>query len=203
MNQTSADHKKLAGITLMVGAVLVVFTMAHHPSGGHGMGALGVIVHGVMILLMLQLFIGFVAFCGYQDLQRPAILAGLVCYGASTIAHVGAATINGFVVVALAARGDTISHEIFVLCWEVNQALARLGVATTGLAFVFWSTAFFAKPSGPNKLLGVFAIVAGVAPLVWLVGVSTELNVMVALAVYASHALWTFGVGYQLMRRAV
>ena len=203
MNQTTQDSRGLVGVSLMLTALLVIFTMAHHPSGSHGMGAIGVAVHGTMIVLMLVLFTAFMGFCNLHGLHRPSVLGGIVCYGAATIANIGAATMNGFVLVALAAQGESVSREIFILCWEINQALARLGVATTGLAFLLWSWLFLAKSDVLNKALGALAIVVGVSPLVWLLGVSEELNVTVALAIYGSHALWTFAVGYQLKRGVV
>lgn len=196
-------NEKAVGVVMMIAAGAVIFTMAHHPAGTHGATVLAEIVHGVMIALVAVLLAGFVRFCQIRGLHRLIILLGLVSYGLSFVANVGAATINGFVVGALAAKGDAVSHEIFLLCWETNQALARLGVASTGAALVFWSVDFLKIGNLWNRLVGVLGFVAGIAPLMWFIGVSAEMNVTAAFGIYGAHALWTGLVGLQLYRGVV
>ena len=184
----------------MIFSVLVVFTMGHHPSGGHGQGGLTQWVHGAMIVFLALLFYGFCRFCQIHDVRRPNVLFGLIAYGIGLFAHVVAATINGFVVGALAARGDVVGHEIFLLCWELNQAAARLGVVATGTAMVAWSLDFVRQSSWFDRGIGSLGILGGIAPVVWLLGVAPEMNVAVALAIYTSHMLWVFLVGIRLWR---
>ena len=128
-----SDHRsadRIAGAALIAAAASSVLAMAHHPTSAHG-GALGAIVHGVMIVLLAVTAFGFAHFAIRRGLGRPAMLAGLVAYGLCGFGHVGAATIGGFVVPALAARGDdSVGHDIFLLAWESNQASRKMSCPT-------------------------------------------------------------------------
>ncbi|HEV2816807.1 MAG TPA: hypothetical protein VGW40_06255 [Allosphingosinicella sp.] len=131
----SQSWDRIAGGALIGAALSSVLAMAHHPTSAHA-GALGPIVHGTMIVLLAATAFGFAHFALRRGAGRPAILAGLVAYALSVVVTIGAATINGFIVTALAARGVT-NHDLFLFAWEANQALARLGVYATAAAFAF------------------------------------------------------------------
>lgn len=202
-----AAGERIAGAALLAGAAGSVFAMAHHPSGGHG-GALGGIVHGAMIALLGAMAFGFFFLCLRRGPARPAILAGALAYGVSLFAHVGAATINGFVVPALAARAagggaDAVGHDIFLLAWESNQALARLGVVATGLAFIFWSLDFLRRPGAEPRLIGALGLLAGAVPIALLAAGAIRMDVAGAFIVYAAHAAWAALVGLHLWRGRV
>ena len=198
-----APGDRIAGAALIAGAAGSVLAMAHHPTGAHG-GPLGPIVHGAMILLLGAMAFGFLTFCLRRGPARPAILAGLLAYGVSLFAHVGAATINGFVVPALAARGaGAVDHDIFLLAWESNQALARLGVAATGLAFIFWSVDFLRRPGVEPRLIGALGLLAGAVPIALLAAGAIRMDVAGAFIVYAAHAAWAALVGLHLWRKGL
>ena len=199
-NEVIRKDRRLAGALIVIASACVVFTMAHHPTGGQGMDRLIVVVHTAMIGLLILLFSGFLHFCRARGLERLNVSFGLVAYGVSLGAHVGAATINGFVVGALAARGEAVSQELFLFCWELNQALARLGVVTTGAAMVLWSAEFVRERDLANRALGALAAVAGIAPIVWLAGVSPDMGVHAAFFIYALHSVWMLLVGVQMIR---
>lgn len=197
-HERTAD--RLAGAALMSAAAASAFTMAHHPSGAHG-GALSQIVHGAMIgLLALQTF-GFGHFAVRRGLSRPAILAGLVAFAISLFGHVGAATINGFVVPAIAARGSgAVSHDIFLFAWESNQALARLGVFATGAAFALWSLDFLRREGLFPRAIGLLGLAAGIMPAALLAAGAIRMNVSGAFLAYAIHGAWAALVGLWLIR---
>ncbi len=192
---------RIAGAALIASAAAIVLAMAHHPSGAHGGGGLAGFVHGAMItLLALQAF-GFAHFAGRRGLGRPPILAGLVAYGISLFDHVGAATINGFVVPALAGRGQgAVSHDIFLLAWEANQALARIGVFATGAAFLLWSLDLLRDRLPWSRLVGVAGLAAGLVPAALLATGTLRMNVGGAMLVYAVHVAWAALVGLMLIR---
>ena len=102
-SDAAANRRRIVrrGWRRYVGAVGVVGAMAHHPSGAHP-GALGGIVHGAMIALSLLLAWGFAHFAIGRGASRPLIVGGLLAYAVSLFGNIGAATINGFVVPALA-----------------------------------------------------------------------------------------------------
>ncbi|MEM7281225.1 MAG: hypothetical protein AAF438_06325 [Pseudomonadota bacterium] len=192
-------NSKLTGTVLIASSLMVILTMAHHPSGPEGMSGLVVVVHGIMILLMLLLFTAFLSYSAYRRFQNPSVLFALVCYGTSVLLNIGAATVNGFVVGALANRETAVNQDIFRLCWEINQALARLGVATMGLAVLFWSIDLFRRQKSA-RWIALFGFPVALLPLVWFAVVSSDLGVTVAIWVYGGHAVGAIGRGRHLRR---
>jgi hypothetical protein len=198
-----ADHKRadrIAGGALILGSLLSIFAMAHHPEHVDPNGIVG-LVHGAMIVLMSVTAFGFAHFALRRGAARPAILAGLIAYFISLVADIGAGTTNGFIVPALAARGAALSgHDVFLLAWEANQALARLGVFATAAAFTFWSIDFLRRPGLEAKVVGGLGLLAGLAPAGLLVTGATDMHVAGAFAAYAAFALWGTIVGLHIVR---
>lgn len=198
-----ADHRqadRIAGGALILGALLTVFTMAHHPSQVDPNG-LGGIVHGAMIVLMSVTAFGFAHFALRRGVGRPAILAGLIAYLISLVVHIGAGTINGFIVPALARHGADLSgRDVFLLAWEANQALAGLGVFATAAAFAFWSLDFLRRPGFEPRAIGALGLAAGLVPAALLATGAINMHVAGAFAVYAAFAAWGVIVGVHLFR---
>ena len=198
-----SDHRsadRIAGAALIAAAASSVLAMAHHPTGAHS-GSLGALVHGAMIVLLAVTAFGFAHFAIRRGLGRPAVLAGLVAFGLCLFGHVGAATINGFVVPAVAARGDdSVGHDIFLFAWEANQALARLGVYANAAAFLFWSLDFLRRPGLEPRLIGLAGLAAGAVPALLLATGLIRMNVPGALTAYAAFAAWAALVGIHLVR---
>lgn len=195
---------RLAGLVLIVAAALSVLAMGHHPTGAHATGGVADYVHGTMIVVICALFFGFVHFVRRRGTMRPVILAGLIAYAVSLSADIGAATINGAVVPALAARGgDALDHDIAILCWETNQALARMGVYATGTAFAFWSVDLLRRGAGVNRAIALAGLAAGLGPMIALAGGWATMDLAGAFAIYAVHAVWAVLIGAQLRRGAL
>ena len=201
MTQSGAGTgDRFAGLALIGAAAASLVAMAHHPAGAHSGPAAG-LVHGAMILLLAGIAFGFVHFARRRGLARPAMLAGLVAFSVSLVAHVGAATINGFVVPALASRGaGAVGHDVFLLAWEANQALARLGVFATGAAFLLWSGDLLRGPGGEARLVGAAGLPAGAVPAILLAAGAIRMDVAGAFLVYAAHGAWVALVGVHLLR---
>jgi hypothetical protein len=196
----NAQGDRIAGGALILGALLSVLAMAHHPDHVDPGGLVG-IVHGAMIVLMSAAAFGYTHFALRRGLKRPEILAGLIAYLVSLVAHLGAGTINGFIVPALAARGaDLASHDVFLLAWESNQALARLGVFATAAAFTFWSIDFLRRSGLETKTIGGLGLLAGLVPAVLLATGAINMHVAGAFAAYAAFAAWGVLVGLHLVR---
>lgn len=196
MEKLHAD--RIAGGALIAGAAASVLAMAHHPSGAHG-GPIGGIVHGAMIVLLMLSAFGFAHFALRRGVGRPAILAGLIAYLVSLLAHVGAATINGFVVPALAARGVT-DHGLFLLAWEANQALAKLGVFATAAAYALWALDFIGRPGAEAEAIGGLGLLAGLVPAALLASGAIRMDVAGAFLAYAAFGAWAALVGLHLIR---
>lgn len=198
-----ADHKgadRIAGGALILGSLLSVFVMAHHPQHVDPNGMVG-LVHGALIVLMSVIAFGFTHFALRRGLERPAILAGLIAYFIGVVADLGAATTNGFIVPALAARGADLSgRDVFLLAWEANQALARLGVFATAAAFTLWSIDFLRRPGLEAKAIGGLGLLAGLIPATLLATGATDMHVAGAFIAYAAFAAWGVVVGVHLLR---
>lgn len=197
MSKGEGAGDRIGAVALMAAAFCTVFAMAHHPTGMHGGGLTG-IVHGAMIFLLGLLAFGFARFGQQSGFDRPLILAGTVAYLASFLVHIGAATINGFIVPALAGGEPPVSHDLFRFAWEANQALANLGVVATGLAYLAWGADLARDPR--TRWLGATGIVAGVVPAALLAAGTIRMDVTGALIAYAAHALWAALLGSALWR---
>jgi hypothetical protein len=198
-----ADHEyadRIAGWALILGALLSVFAMAHHPEHVDPNGLVG-IVHGAMLVLMTATAFGFAHFALRRGVRRPAILAGLIPYFVGVVADLGAATTNGFIVPALAAHGTALSgRDVFLLAWEANQALAKLGVFATAAAFALWSFDFLRRPGLEPRIVGGLGLVAALGPAILLATGTTDMHVGGAFIAYAAFALWGLVVGLHLVR---
>jgi hypothetical protein len=200
----ATDHGRAAGFLLCGAAAATVVAMSHHPTGLHGGSGGGDVVHGAMIILLATIAIGLFHFARRRGLDKLWILAGVVAYAISVVAHLGAGTLNGFVAPALAARGaGAVGHDAFLLVWEMNQSLARIGVYATGAAFAAWSWDFLRRPDAMNRATGAVGLVCGLLPAALLFAGQVSMNVRGALAIYAAHAAWVALVGIQLVRRKI
>jgi len=193
-----ANGDRTAGSAMIAAAALSVLAMAHHPTSANA-GPIGPIVHGTMIVLAAIMAFGFAHFALRRGLGRPAILAGLVAYAIGLGVTIGAATINGFVVPALAARAIA-DRDVFLLAWEANQALAGIGVFATGAAFALWGLDFLRRPGFEAKAIGALGLGAGLVPPALLALGATDMHVAGAFIAYAAFAAWSVAVGIHLAR---
>lgn len=194
-------EQRVAGGVMVLAALGTVVAMAHHPSGTHG-GPLGGIVHGAMIVLLMLLTWGFMMFAVSRGAARPLILAGLLAYAVSLFAHIGAATINGFVVPALAnPEAPPVSHDLFRLAWHSNQALAKLGVYMTGAAYALWSIDLLRTSGSALRIVGAAGLLAGLLPAVLLASGAVRMDVSGAFLIYGVHAAWAALIGILMLGR--
>lgn len=191
---------RFGGAALIAAGTGIILAMAHHPTGHDG-SALGPAVHAAMIAFLALTAFGFATFCALRGATRPLILAGGVSYTLALFSHVGAGTINGFVVPALAARSDSLaSHDVFLLAWEANQSLAMLGAITASVAFLFWSADLLRSEVREAKWIGALGIASGAVPPAVLLGGVVAMNVSGAMLVYAVQAAWGACVGFYMLR---
>ena len=186
---------RVAGYALIGASLLSMFTMAHHPTS-MAAGALIGVVHGVMILLVGVMTYGFTHYAGRRGLGRPLVLAGLVAFAIGAAAGIGAGTINGFIAPAVRLHEPVVSQDLFVLAWEANQALAKLGVIATGAAYLLWSLDLWRD----RRLAAAFGIVTGGIPALLLIGGWLNMHLHAAILVYGTQALWAILIGWLLLR---
>lgn len=198
---------RVAGIVLMVTAILTIVAMGHHPSGheapsaGLGM-TLGGFIHATMIVLLSGTAWGLLVF-SLREPRNGWVLAAMLAYGVSFFGHVTAALINGFIVPALAAEVDpSSSGAIFELLWQSNQAAAELGVFSASAAFSLWSIHLLLRKPDPDKLVGVVGLLVAAGTAGALYSGIIALDVSGAFVAYGGHAIWTGLVGLQLLRKS-
>lgn len=199
-------HAPRAGALLAITALLVVFTMGHHPHG-HGGGQDGLslanIVHAAMIVF-LSIEVWALAIFSLAAGHSALRLAGLVAYAISAVGHVMAATINGFIVPSLAGAVDTTaSHDLFILLWNANQAFATLGVHASGLAFILWGTSLLKTSAGLARIAGLAGIVAGLLPSGLLLAGIISLDVSGAFIIYTAHSAWLVLLGVMMWQKRI
>jgi len=185
-----------AGGLLVMASVASILMMAHHPSNAHDY-AMGQLVHGAMIAIVAVSALGLTHLARRLGVERLSVLAGLVAYGLAVFSGVGAATINGFVVTNLVAKGET-DHAIFALAWEANQALARMGVVATGAAFILWSIQLVTRGRWAGRALGGLGIVAGAVPALMLGTGMMTMHLHGAILIYGVQAAWMALAGLYL-----
>jgi|GEM_PF-1617320 len=197
---SSTNSSQIVGWLVVIAAVVSVFAMMNHPTG-HGHGALNVIVHGSMLTVLFVWMLGYASMSLHLGMQKPLVLGGLIAYFLGSLAHMMAATTNGFVAPAMVAHGgNLVGHDILILCWEFNQKLAMLGVYGTGMAFVLFSIHLLLSVGWSKHLLGALGLLAGIAPVGILIANGSAMNVHTALIVYSFHAMWTILIGITLIR---
>ena len=108
-----------------------------------------------------------------------------------------AGTINGFAVPPLANRpGGLREHDIFLFAWQLNQALAGIGIVAAGIAYLAW--AFDLRRD--HALLAVTGAIAGALPAALLLAGIIRLDVHGALFAYGLHGLWALALGVVMWR---
>ena len=199
MSEAIPEGRAISAMIVMA-ALATVGAMAHHPEGAHS-GTMGPIVHGAMIVLLMGLAWGFLVFATVRGAGRVLILGGLLAYGVSLFAHIGAATINGFIVPALAnPDAPPVSHDLFRFAWYANQALAKIGVYMTGAAYLLWSFDLLRDSTTQSRVVGILGLAAGAIPAALLATGTIGMDVRGAMLVYAIHAAWAVAIGITMIR---
>lgn len=214
-NPGTGTDARAAGIVLISIALLSIVAMAHHPTAEtHDSAALAAeiagkawlsrLVHGVLIAFMAAQLWGFAVFSRRIEVERIGALAGFIAYALGTGAMIGAALISGFVVSDLGAHyAQRPDAALFVdlarLCMTGNQALARLGVVAMSAAIVLWSLALV-RVNRSHLWLAVVGLVVGLGPALALLAGAIRLDVGGMTLVVVCQAVWTIGVGVQLIR---
>jgi hypothetical protein len=189
-------NDRVAGGILVAASLASVLMMAHHPASAHDL-AMGQFVHGAMIVIVGLTALGLAQFSRALGLGRLGVLAGLIAYGIALFSNIGAATINGFVVTNLVAKGVD-DRDIFALAWEANQALARMGVAATGVAFLLWSVELLRRTGWMGRAIGAVGLLAGALPVVLLGTGLLTMHLHGAILIYGGQAAWMALAGLYL-----
>lgn len=190
---------RAAGWALVSVAAAAALAMSHHPTSAHD-GGLNMGIHGLLIALTGVGAYGFLQWSRLRGLDQPEVAAGLIAYLIAMFGHLGAATIDGFVVTAL-AHGDGAGAEGLPLAYAANQALARVGVFGASAAYLLWSTELLRRgPGGWERAVGVAGLAAGAVPVLLLATGVLRMNLSGALIIYGLQWGWMALVGLLMLR---
>jgi hypothetical protein len=188
------DRQVLAGGALAGASALSVLAMAHHPASfadAHLAGA----VHGAMMVFVVVSLAGYASFARAHGLKRFAVASGLGFYAAGAFGNLLAATVNGFVTPALAARGG-VGEDVFAFAWALNQTLTYGAVYATAAAFTLWGLDLVARG---GRLTGIAALAAGIVPAFLLASGALNMHVAGAFLIYALFAAFGVILGIRMM----
>lgn len=193
----SEQQARRQGMLLAAVAVLSVLAMAHHPTGVSGEGSGGDLVHGLLMLLLFATTLPLISFARLQGLGHLAVLAGLLAWGLALAGHLGAGTINGFLVPALVQSGLE-DHALLAFSWTLNQTLARLGVYASALSAVCWGVHLALSGGLFQRGVGAVMLLAGGASIAILYSGHLGMDLAGAQWLYGLQALWLTLLGVYL-----
>ena len=193
----NSSQVRVAGWIVLATALANIVFMLHHPVG-HDTGGMAQIVHGALQFVILLQFAALLIVMRSVCFSLAVVIAAIFL-GAGQLAGVLAATINGFAVPALGAYGDSeIGRDVALFAWELNQALARLGVVAVGIAFA--ALAFGLWRTG-RRILAAFGLVAGLVPLALVVTATIEMDLHGALIAYLTQSAFLIAFGWVFARK--
>lgn len=187
--------------------------MALHPSGGDLDRILRIapVLIGTHSLAIASLALAAIGFLGLTARLSGAVVparAGMVSFALGAIAAMCAAVLNGLalpVFVQRHAGSDAATLEVVRLILGYNHALnasfARVFMAATAAAVLFWSIAIVTTRALP-RWTGLVGGVAAVAALGMLLGGAIGVDVHDFSLFVFGYSAWTLLIGVQLFRQA-
>jgi hypothetical protein len=197
MESRTVNSEQAAGYVLLVTAVLATLLMVNHPTAIDGAGPAGFVHGGLQLMLVCQCAAMAVVVRRLGFALLPVTALGF--YFAGQGAGLMAATINGFAVPALLGYPQgTIGHDVPLLAWELNQALARLGVIATGIGYGLLG---FSLWRNGERVVGTAGVLAGLLPATLLVVGILNMKLPGAIFAYTAQLAWLALLGWNLSRR--
>ncbi len=205
-----------AGWLWVVGAVLAIVFMLHHPSTSshetakmlaelRDKGMLSAWVHGLLIVVMMGWWLAAYGLTVRLGHHRLLPVTGLLMFSVGIFGYSLAAIASGFVAPEIAeifAGTSTAQMEqgrnLLRISWVVNQAFANLGLIGTSLAILAWGGALITH-TGVARVTGVLGIFAGVLPVLLLLSGYLHLDVTGMTMVVVLHCVWYLIIGIQML----
>ena len=207
------NRDRASAVAIILGAVAFVVTMALHPTGGdldHIIKIAPVVVgtHSLALASLALVVLGFLGLTVRLSEDNVLAPAGMVTFAFGAIAAMCAAVLNGLALPAFVrqhAQSDAATLEVIRLILGYNHALnaafARVFMAATAVAVVFWSIAIVRTRSLPSWT-GVVGGVAGVGALGMLLVGAIGVDVHDFGLFVFGYSAWAILIALQLWRRA-
>jgi len=206
------SREKISGAALLAGALATLVVMGLHPTAHDLMGEAGrsaarlnLLVHAMAIASCPVLFFGALGLNRRFPPDQGWASGAIVFWGFALVGVMCAALASGLIapkVIEWITSGDEANrqtyHALLAYNGQVNQAFAKVHVAMSSVAILFWSIAIittraFARP------IGWLGCVVGVGVLVGLFSGYITLDVHGFGVVILLQAAWLFSVGVQMM----
>jgi len=207
--------RRFAGFAMAAVTILALGALAFHPTeSGHEAGPLFAaiiadrsidsLVHGVLIAIMIVLAYGFCEFATLLGWDRPLVRLGLVAYLIGCVAVILAGAIDGFVIPDVAQRFAQASADqastglgLIILCALFIQTLTKLGLVLLSAGIFAWSLAL---PRHSDRVGFIAGLIAGLLPLVFLLGLNPALGPHLLMLIWLVQGLWNFAAARLLLR---
>jgi hypothetical protein len=211
LNPRSVDI--VAGIALVLSAILSLIAILHHPTLAtvqgaeeaaraiHSLAAMDKLVHGALMAIFSVQAIGFYYFSARLGFDRPAILAGFMAYALGTIILFIPTTLDGFVTPDLndacmaSPNCGTLPSGVIGLIAIAIQDFTMISLVATSSATLSWSTALVRFPGWMNRAAGCIGFACGVAPLAVFGFFSVYLRPDNLAAIVLAPLIWTLTAG--------
>lgn len=205
-----------AGWLWIVGAILAIAFMLHHPSmSSHETsellaelrdeGAISAWVHGLLIVVMMGWWLA-----GYgltQRLGNHCVLPvlGLQMFSIGIFGYSIAAIVSGFIspeIGRVFADTSIVQMEqgrnLLRISWAVNQTFANIGLVASSIAIVVWGSALLSR-SGVARLAGILGIFAGVVPLLLQFSGHLQLHIVGMTMIVVVQGIWYLLIGVLML----
>lgn len=217
VNTTSSPLSRASGIALIVGALLTMFFMLHHPSTSSDQlgaalaeirdeGMLSAWVHGMLMALMVCIWFGTHGLTRALGADRALPILGFMLFSLGTLAYCVAAMVSGFIVPWIGAgfagsEPETMeqARSLLRLSGVTNQAFANAGLIGTSAGILLWSLSLLARRSSA-RWLGAAGIAVAAVPAVLLLTGQLRLHVTGMTIVVFADGAWYLLAGWLLLR---
>ena len=205
---------QLGGVALVLGAVSGMITMSLHPvAGAHPITPeqfekLATLMVGVHVLAIAGVpfsFLGALALTRRLDSPGRVAIAGLVIYGLGLVAIVIAPAMSGLVGTEIirkmiaSAPANEQWRTLMQYNFMINQAFARIFVAASCAALVFWSL-MIVKTRVLSVVTGIYGLLLGPAVVIAMITGGLSLDVHGFGLIVFGQAIWFVVVGISLCR---
>lgn len=201
------QRESLGGGSMIAGAAMMLVTMAFHPDSGD-QPALSVAVHALGLASVPIAFYGTWILTLMLSAGGPLSGLALAFQGMSAVAAIAAATASGLVAPDLISRaaaleGGALEIATGVLRYNhaVNQAFARLLVASSSVAIGIWSLEIL-RTGLLRRAAGILGCTVAVLTLLALLSGHVTMDVHGFGAIVLAQAVWLILVGAELRSRS-
>jgi hypothetical protein len=208
---------RAAGIILATCSIVMVVVLTHHPHVAAaapdaviaGIGAVATSarrVHGAVIALECALLLAFVDVSCALGLRHLAVRAALLAAAVGTVAFIGAALLDGFVLPELALRyraAPVVAQEMFpyvaAVCGTGLVVLTMFGLVATCFAMILWSLRLL-RTTRLGAVVGALGLVVGPALVVALATDALQLRASQMAWIMAIDSVWNLALAGVILR---